>query len=157
MQSIMDAARNLVEDNGGVRALAPRIDKNETTLAHELTETGSAKLGLVTAVKLSKRTGDLRILNAIAAEMGCMVLVLPDALRVEGDATMHNLAAVAKEFSEVVGQVSASCGDGQITENELKRIEREWGELLAAGQQLMAGLRAQHESEKPESLRVVRT
>lgn len=153
---VMDAARNLAEDYpGGAKALALRIDKNPTTFSHELHGTGAAKLGLVDAVKASKRSDDARILNAFAEEMGCMVLQLPDALLVEGNVAMQDLGKLAKEFADVVQEVSLTCADDNVTANELGRVERQWGELLAAGQRVIAGLRAKHEAGKPDHLRVV--
>lgn len=154
--SVMDAARNVAEDYpGGASALAPRIDKNPTTLNHELHETGAAKLGLTTAVKMTRRTGDLRILNAFAAEAGCLVLALPEALQVEGSETMHDLGLLAKEFSDVVQEVMAACADGEVTANELVRVRRQWAELVAAGQRMLHGVHVKHEASKPGALRAV--
>lgn len=153
---VMDAARNLAEDyRGGAVALAARIDKNPNTFAHELGEQATAKLGLRTAVKMSKRSGDLRILNAFAAELGCMVLQLPEALMVEGNDAARDLGAMAKEFAEVVAEVMQSQSDGRVTENELAAIRRQWAELLAAGQKTLHTLAQQHEAGKPAHLRAV--
>lgn len=154
--SVLDAARDLADDYpGGASALAHRIGKNATTFLHELRQTGSAKLGLADSVRASTRSGDPRILNAFAAEMGFMTIPLPEALMVEGDITMMDLGRVAKEFGDVVQEVGASCSDGEVNANELARIERQWGELLAAGQQMIMHIRAKHEAAKPGHLRAV--
>jgi len=153
---VMDAARTLAHDQpGGATALAVRMGCNGTTLNHELRETGGAKLGLRRAVLMTVLTGDLRILNAFAAEAGCMVLQLPEALQVDGNECMQDLGRTAKEFADVVQEVSASCADGDITANELQRVERQWAELVTAGQRLLAGLRARHEEGKPQHLKAV--
>lgn len=56
----LDAAYNLVRDYpGGASSLAPRLDKNPSVLSHEVTATGSAKLGLLTAIKITELSGDL--------------------------------------------------------------------------------------------------
>lgn len=147
--NVMDAARNVAEDYpGGATSLAPRIDKNPTTLNHELHETGAAKLGLVTAVKITSRTKDLRILNAFAAEVGCMVLPLPIAQTADSAKAMADLAAMAKEFSDVVMATSAACADGRVTDNELHGVERQAGELVAAVQAMLASLQAMNEAGK---------
>jgi hypothetical protein len=155
--NVIDAARNVAEDyEGGASALALRIDKNPTTLLHELNETGTAKLGLVTAVKMSARAKDPRILNAFALQLGYMVLPLPEALAVEGNETMQDLAHVAKEFAEVIQEVTSSyADDGRISENELAKIEKQFGELLASGQSMLARIRASHEQARPAHLREV--
>jgi hypothetical protein len=144
---LLHAASNVAEDYpGGASALARAIDKNPNTFLHELAETGTAKLGLKTAQKMTLRTRDLRILNAFAASCGAMVLPLPEALSLEGDDCMLRVAETAKEFSDLVQVVSSSISGG-INANEMARIRREWGELMAAGQQLMAHLEAQHAAD----------
>jgi hypothetical protein len=154
--SVMDAARNVAEDYpGGARAVAARIDKNETTFSHELNETGGAKLGLVTAVKMTNRTKDLRILNAFAAEAGCMVLPLPEALNVDGNDAMHLVSRLAGEFNDVVQRFVSAVGDGEVTGNEVEAIRREWSELQAVGQKVVSYAEALHQAGKPEHLRMV--
>lgn len=154
--NVMDAARNVAEDYpGGATSLAPRIDKNPTTLNHELHETGTAKLGLMTAVKMTSRTKDLRILNAFAAEVGCMVLQLPMVDQLEGGQAMTDLAAMAREFSDVVAKVSSACADGRVSDNELHDVERQAGELVAAVQTMLTSLRNMNEAGRLIRLRVV--
>lgn len=144
---VIHAANNVAEDfTGGASALALAIDKNANTLLHELAEQGSAKLGLRTAVKMTRRAKDPRILNAFAAQCGYMVMPMPESLRLQGDDAMHRLSDTAKEFGELVQVVASSIGGG-ITPNEMARIRREWGELVAAGQHLMAHLEAQHQAD----------
>lgn len=151
---IMDAARNVAEDHrGGCKALAERIGKNHTTLAHELSEIGTAKLGLRTALKISKFTSDTRILNAFAEEMGCMVLPLPSALAVDGDDAMRLVSTLACEFNDVVQSFVQAMADGRVTENEVDALTRQWGELQRAGQRLVAHAATLHELGKPSHLR----
>lgn len=148
MSEVLDAAFNLVHDHpGGAASLAPRLGKNPATLCHEVTGHGTAKLGLETAVKLSVLTGDMRILNAMAAQCGCLVLPLVCHEGEEGEAVMARLGVAAKEFGEFVAEVAADSRDGRISANELKSIEREWGELVSAGQSLVGHLRGVHERQ----------
>lgn len=154
--SVIDAARNVADDfPGGAKALAQRIDKNPFSLMHELSGTGTAKLGLLDSVKITRASRDLRILNAFADEFGCVVLPLPEALQADGSDSMQHLSVLAKEFGDVVQEVSASHADGDISANEMARIERQWSELVAAGQRLVAQLRSKHEESKPAHLRQV--
>lgn len=148
MSEVLDAAFNLVHDHpGGAASLAPRLGKNPATLCHEVTGHGTAKLGLETAVKLSLLTGDVRILNAFAAQCGCLVLPLACHEGEGSEAVMARLGVAAKEFGEFVAEVASDSSDGSISANELKGIEREWGELVSAGQSLVAYLRSVHESQ----------
>ena len=147
MSTVLDAAYNLVVDYpGGSVSLAPRIDKNATTLSHEVKGTGGAKFGLVDAVKATQRSGDLRILNAFAVECGCLVLPLP-ALP-ESMGTFHQLAEAAKEFSEFVSSVADAAADGAVTANELARVDRELGDMIASAQAIRATLAKVHEDGK---------
>jgi hypothetical protein len=73
---------------------------------------------------------------------------LPDALMVEGNDTMRNLSQLAKEFGDVVQEVSTSAADGLISANEMARVDRQWGELVAAGQRMMVHLRTLHDASQ---------
>lgn len=149
MSALLDAAYHVIHDYpGGATSLAPRLHKNPATLSHEATGAGSAKLGLVDALKITHMAGnDLRILNAFAAECGCMVLALPQVA--DGHDAYRQLATAAREFSEFVGSVADAAADGQITHNELARVDRELGELMACAQAIRATLAAVHEAGKP--------
>lgn len=145
---VMQAAFNVAEDHrpGRTAGLALAIDKNPTTLSHELKETGGAKLGLLTAVKITKYTGDLRILLAFAAECGQMCVPLPDGLDISADECMVKLSGMSKEFGDVVQEICGSLGsDGKITDNELSQIERESGELIRAINAVLTAVRCRNQ------------
>lgn len=148
---VMHAAQNVAEDyEGGASALARAIDKKEFTFLHELMETGSAKLGLRTAVKMTRRARDLRILHAFAAEFGQYCMPLPASLDPAGDECMLAMGAVVREASEMCQQTCESLGsDGDINDNELARITREGGELIAAVNKLIKAATARNLACKP--------
>lgn len=149
MSAVLDAAHQLVQAYpGGAESLAPRVGRNATTLRHEVNRTGQAKLGLADSVSMSVMSGDLRILNAFAAECGCLVLQLPSSLN--GDSTsLERVSQLAKEFSDLVATVTAAKADGTVTANELALIEREGAEMMRATQVLLAHLRSVHEAGVP--------
>ena len=143
MDAVLHAAANTAEDfPQGVTGIAAAIGKNKFSLMHELAGTGTAKLGLVDAVKMVKRSRDWRILNAIAEECGGVFVPLPSMLPA-ADGTLADLGKLAGEFADLVKEVSRAAGDGEISDNEMERIEREWAQTVAAGQVLMGHLRAQ--------------
>lgn len=151
--NVLDAAFNLVHDQpGGAGPLALRLGKRPGTLSHEIRHEGFAKLGLVDALKLSEFTGDLRILNAFADALGCVVV--PTG-RSEGEdgAVMHCLSTLAREFADVVASAVEADADGKITANELANFEAQWGELIGAGQALLGHLRGRQEAGIPSHLR----
>lgn len=152
MSSILDAAFHVVHDHpGGAAALAPRLHKSPGTLCHELTASGSAKLGLVDALKISHLTGSRSIVNAFAAELGCLVLPLP--AHQAGVDTFAQLADTAREFSEFIASVASAAADGQVSANELARVDRELSEMIAAAQEIRATLASIHEAGKPAHIR----
>lgn len=154
MSAVRDAAFHLVHDYlGGATSLAPRLKKSPTTLSHEVSGTGTAKLGLEDALKLTLLSGNRAILNAFASECACFVLPMPCA---GGDMdTFHGLADAAKEFGEFISSVADAAADGKVTANELARVDHELADLLARAQAIRATLSAIHESGKPEHLRAV--
>ena len=151
--NLLDAAYNTVHDYaGGAQSLAPRMGKSACSLSHEVTATGTAKLGLLDAAKVVALTGDLRILQAFAANAGQMLVPLPH-LDVELDDSMLRLAAAACEFGEMCTAVASTLSDGVITDNELVRIDRECGELIASVHHLRESLAARNIAAKPAYLK----
>lgn len=146
---LRDVAANVVHDYpGGAPSLAPRIGKNATTLAHEVHGTGAAKLGLLDAEKITLRTGDLRILEAFALNCGQMLVPLHQ-VDSTGDDCMIKLAATAREFGDLCTEVAADLADGVISDNELARIDRECGELMASLRTLREALARRNQAGKP--------
>lgn len=145
------AAFRLVHDwAGGASALGPVINKSGATLSHEVSPSyQTAKLGLVDAVKLSAWTGDRQVLNAFAAELGCMVV--PLVASVPGtESAAARIATLAREFGELMGACASGLADGQVSDNERERIEREGGELLGAVQAVLAEVRAMNAAGKQQ-------
>lgn len=157
---VMLAAFRLVHAAGAAN-LAPVLSKTPGTLSHEVSPTTPhAKFGLADAVALTKWTGDLQILNAFAAEAGCMVVpLLAEVPGTEGVAS--RTAQLAREFGELMMELSTGLADGHVSGNELGRIEREGSELMAALQHLLAQVRSIHQrdvpaADEPAALRAVR-
>lgn len=129
---VMTAAFGLVNDYpGGAVALAHVVGKNPATLSHEVNPNyPAAKFGLADAAKLSAFTDDRRIAAALASQVGCMLLPLPD---VRMDCTSFGaVARLAQEFSDLVQVVSTTVEDGKVSPNELDRVQREAAQLVAA-------------------------
>lgn len=159
--NVMDAARLVVRDYpGGAEAVAARLGKAVTSLRHELDRNyRTAKFGLedaVTVTQLTRDTAggpDLRIATAFAAEVGAMLIPLPEFAGGDGDMTA--MTQTIREFGEYVSRVGEALADGRITDNELASTERELGEMVQAAQRLQAMLKARNQAGKPEHLREV--
>lgn len=143
--NVIDAAYNVVHDYaGGAESLAPRIGKNATTLSHEVARVGTAKLGLETAVKVTRMSGDMRILAAFATECGHMLLPLPQSLLVADNDCMKRLAEVLRDSGEVVRETVAGLEDDVVTDNERLRIQLDCAALISSVSALMAAVDARH-------------
>ena len=152
--NLRDAAYNTVHDYaGGAASLAPRMGKSVSVLSHEVTGTGTAKLGLLDAEKITHLTGDLRILEAFATNCGQMLVPLPHAVDVDADDCMLRLAATVKEFSDLCTEVAGDLKDSQISDNELARVDRECGELIASIHSLREALARRNQAGKPEHIK----
>jgi hypothetical protein len=148
--NLLDASYNLAHDYpGGAASLAPRVGKNATTLSHELKGTGDAKLGLLTAEKMTVLSGDLRVLHAFAHNCGQMVLPLPAVPDGGSDDCMRRLGATAEEFGKLCAEVAGDLVDGQISDNELARIDRECGALIASLHAMRQSLAQRNQDGKP--------
>lgn len=145
----IDAAYGLVRDYpGGSESLAPRVGKNATTLSHEVSRTGHAKLGLETAVDITMLSGDLRILRAFATTCGQMLLPLP-AGTIKHLECVKRLGVVLANAGCVVRETTEGMEDSCITGNERDRIQRACAELISGTSALMAAVNALHAAGQP--------
>lgn len=145
-QDLLAAAYNLVADHpGGATALGALIGKAPSTLSHEVDlRYPGAKIGLHDAGKLTAVTGDLRIVDAFCALAGGRFEPLPGGSPGRLPAAAHPptplaaMGAMALEFGELVGEAGTALADGNVSPNELNRIQREAGDLLRALNRLLA-------------------
>lgn len=145
----LDAAYHVVHDYpGGATALAARLGKRNVTLCQELTATGSAKLGLMDALKITHLTGDYRILHAFAEACGHMVVPLPSIDAPNAD-LLRVLADSSRDFAQLCREVCDAAADGRISDNEMRRVELARASLMAHLAALGEAVRAINESGKP--------
>lgn len=148
--NVRDAAYHLVHDYpGGADALGPRLGKRGSSLSaevsmHPVTNADgrpTAKLGVADAMKAMHMSGDHRLLHAMSAELGYLNVPLPpmpgDEDDADGAAAAQRMGELAREFAEVMGAAVTTMADGRVSDNELARVEAEWGQLVARGQQLL--------------------
>ena len=141
--NVLDAAFTLAEAYpGGAEMLAQRI--NHPNLSDELNPNRkTAKLGLHTAVQMEIMADDYRILRAHA--LACCFfppVQMPEATEGAAKPCIQTLARVAQEFGDLMAEVSKDLADNEISDNELKRIERTWLQLMQTGQGLLEDLGA---------------
>lgn len=132
---------------GGVEALAPRVGRgaqvlrNKVGLEHPALGTRrSHEPTLADVSAITRVTGDLRVVQALAAEVGAVVMRLPEVPEC-GDAALLDLVlGCNREWGEVADQISQSLADGQITPREYDRINRETLESVSRQLELLQRL-----------------
>lgn len=149
---ILDSVRRAVRHYpGGVDAVAARLSKSGSTLEKEIRGATGYKLGAVDAAEIAAMCVEqgsdygLEYPTRIAEAVGATLLVLPRGTDVPDGVTAQTVASLVREFSDVVSSATLADADGEISRNELLAVERQWAELVAAGQALMRHLDAKHQ------------
>lgn len=149
---ILDSIRRAVRHYpGGVDAVAPRLGKSPSTLEKELRAAPQYKLGAVDAAEIAVMCVEhgsgfgLEYPTRLAEAVGCTLLQLPDSGRAMDQVTAQAVADLMREFADVVTSATTADADGEISRNEMLAIERQWAELVGAGQALLRVLEAKHE------------
>lgn len=151
--NLMDAAYNVVHDYpGGAASLAPRMNKSSSSLSHEVTASGTAKLGLQDALKITQLTGDLRILQAFSALCGQMLVPLPDAQWHEGADCLKRLADAMQQMGVLAQEVAGDLADNSISDNELRRCQAAMGKLIQDLHRMHEALAVINRTGKPLSV-----
>lgn len=155
--SLLRSAREVV--NGypdRMEGMATRLSKRPDVLRHEVAGTGTNKLGLEDALDMTHFALEIRnhpnplaILNAFANSVGCMVLMVPPALRGDRLDYMTTFAKTAKEFGDMGRVMCERMADGNVTANDLAEFDREWSEVVAVQQMLRKELQLTHEQRDP--------
>lgn len=155
----LDAIRLIVANfPGGLEVVALRIGKPAETLRKEIAGAQTFKLGVVHASQISTMAIDAQsphcyaFVNVIAGDAGRFI-----ELPVRDMADKHDLradtAGLLKEASDALGVITEALADEQISDNELKRIERETTEVVEKAQAVLRDARERNAAGKP-ALRV---
>jgi aspartate/methionine/tyrosine aminotransferase len=76
-------------------------------------------------------------------------VVIPAGAEEGADPCMQALANMVQEFGQFAAEAASNLSDGQVTDNELRRIEREGAEALAAINRLLGVAAALNREGKP--------
>lgn len=137
---------------GGTEGLAALMGISVNSLLHKVSpRDASAHCSPDQFVQVCEFTGDMGPLHALNAALGHQALPL---LAASGAPCASELATAMKEASDVFVRASRALEDGRVTENELRRVEREVLEAFGAMSQLIVKLRQIHESARPSDLPV---
>jgi len=138
--NIQDAAHRIGHEYpGGAVALAHRMGINPTVFNSKLNPNNTTHhLTLVEAQRMQQLTGRTDILEAMASELGYVIMHRPGT--VDGcdipSATRRSMV----EFGDWMREVDAALTDGKVTLNEVRAIERELVQMIGQAQLLTACL-----------------
>lgn len=144
-----DAIKLIVKSApGGLEVVAARIGKNAETLRKELSgKDQKFKLGETTVQMISEMAIEeawpncFAYVNAVAANSGGFI-ALP--VREQGALKQDlraDMAQLLKECSDAVLALTTALADDAVSDNELRDIQREVGELLSKSQDVLRGAR----------------
>lgn len=134
--SVLDSVRRLCRRYpGGVEAVAQRLGKSPATLRHELAGAPGYKLGVVDMEEVLLIAKGARVdafmepLDVLANSLDGDDSAVPEI----STAVLDAMGRTSKEFADLCARTSEALhGDGRISDNELRDIEREAAELMSA-------------------------
>lgn len=141
--NVADAAYAVVHDyEGGSESLAPRLGMSAAVLRAKVNRnTDRNILSLREAVDITVLSGDLRILEAFAAELECTVMPIESAMG-QGATVLSTLMQRSVAEGELMRTVHDALQDGVISSNEWDAIAGASGNVqgvtLSLLRQLMA-------------------
>lgn len=146
------AAYDTVHDHtGSLEVLSEALGlKSAQVLRNKvnLNEDKSHHLSLREAQLLMKATGNPRILEALADDIGGIFIQLPKQGSANMLSAVNSISTMSKEFGALIEEVAGDIADGVITTTEYKRIEKEAGKLRLALSAMIADLSAIYEDGK---------
>jgi len=154
--NILDASRRQARSYpGGIDAVAPRLDKSASTMEKELRGAPGFKWGAFDAAELSRMCTELQTVDAlayptaVAASSQCLLLPLPSVPAMPLNECMLAVAKTSMEAHNLVAEACADLADGGISDNELARVDRKLGELVASAQAMRRAFAALNKAGKP--------
>ena len=147
MDAIYDAL-DAAAKNYPLKALAPEIDKSESTFRNELGRQPGYKLGLSTAVLIMKKTGDLKPLDLIEDLFGRVAFKIPRPNGCLSIPIMQIISRLTREFSESLDHLGASLEDGKLEKSEIYKCLKENEDLIKVCVELEAFLKKVLEEKK---------
>lgn len=138
----------------GMSILATMLGIAESSLQNKVSITNpGAHCSPEEMARIMDITGDHGALHALNARLGYVALALPRPADSADDSAVQLMTSSIKEFGELMAETSADLANGQVSDNELKRITKEGVEAIAAIQQLLAYVQQRNEAGKPVALR----
>jgi hypothetical protein len=158
--NVLDSLRLMVREYpGGIAAVALRLGKSPSTLEKELRGAPGYKFGVLDACAVSEMCREMQVpsasayVTAAAASCGATVAVESPSAAPSDRELVTQTGQLLREVADVVSAVIQAGGDGRVSLNELRLVEREGREALLALQCLVASIERLHEEGRPSHVR----
>ena len=123
-----------------IKALASEMGKGESTLRNELTQQPGYKVGIMDAIQIMKKTGNLRALDRIEEMFSRTAFMIPNPEYNNAVTIMKLVANLSKEFSKTIHLMANALENSAISKTEARQCLKENKELIKACIQLQAYL-----------------
>lgn len=120
----------------GVEALAEELNMTKSylyrsALPDEDERDSGVRFPLKQLIPLTRATGDFRVLNYIERSLHRITVPYP-AQVARPETLQRDAIKAAAEFGEMMSEIHARCGDGELTRKDRERIFREGWEAVEA-------------------------
>ena len=156
----LDAIRLIVANfPGGLEVVALRLGKPAETLRKEIAGAQGFKLGVLHAAQISEMAIEAKsshchaFVNTIAGAAGRFIELPVREMTAPKQDLRSDMAQLLKECSDAVLALTTALADDTISDNELRTIQREVGELLSKSQDVLRGATENNAASKPAHLR----
>lgn len=148
--NMLDAAHLIGHEYpGGAKALAERLGINQVVFNSKLNpNTITHHLTLVEALRMQQMANRFDILHAMADELGFVCIRKPT---VGDDCLTLSITRACAEFGDFMREVNETLQDDNVRPNELRDVQKELLELIAAATGLNGLLEAKQRGRSPTS------
>jgi hypothetical protein len=125
----------------GAAALAPRLGMPPGTLSNKVAPDNDAHLSPEQWIAAMLASGNFAPLRVAAHQCHHAAFALPDMANVSDMELLDACLKAAREFGDLANAVQAAIADGDVTPAEMRRVQKELIESVAANFELVARLR----------------
>ncbi|ANN71533.1 phage regulatory CII family protein [Bordetella bronchialis] len=136
-----DAAYATVHDYpGGSESLGPRVGVSPAVLRNKVNpQNDTHRLAWDEAVRISVVTGDARMLDAFAAELGRVTVPIPAAGVSDMD-VLADTCSLVTQVGQYMQTIHTALSDGKVDQKEIKAIRQQALEAMSKVATLVACL-----------------
>jgi hypothetical protein len=148
--NMLDAAHLIGHEYpGGAKTLAERLGINQVVFNSKLNpNTTTHHLTLIEALRMQQIADRFDVLHAMADELGFVCIRKP---MIGDDCVTLSITRTCAEFGDFMREVNETLQDNNVTANELREVQKELLELIAASTALNRLLEAKQRGSRPHT------